>query len=97
MRSRYCAFALGLGSYLVDTVPPEKARDFADRTVARQKACWVGLEIVNTKAGGLFENVGFVEFIASFVENGHRGTLHENSRFLRHNGKWLYVDGEMLP
>jgi len=97
MRSRYCAFALGLDQYLADTVPEEKAHEFAARTVARQKCRWINLEIVKTEAGGLFENTGHVEFIASFIENGRRGTLHENSRFLRQNGKWLYVDGEMLP
>jgi len=97
MRSRYCAFALGLGQYLAETVPEEKVHEFAVRTVSRQKCRWTNLEIVKTEAGGLFENTGYVQFIASFTENGRRETLHENSRFLRHNGKWLYVDGEMLP
>jgi len=55
---------------------------------------WQGLEIVDTQAGGKEDDEGEVEFIASYIMNGHAGTLHERSEFKRENGEWRYVDGK---
>ncbi|OSQ38064.1 hypothetical protein TMES_12460 [Thalassospira mesophila] len=93
MRSRYSAFALGLGHYLAHTVPAEKAATYNFDDIARQQTRWTSLEIVRTDAGSATDNVGYVEFIARFIENGQAGFQHEKSRFLRKNGKWLYIDG----
>jgi len=32
--------------------------------------------------------------VASYVDRGKGRRLHEESRFLRENGQWLYVDGD---
>jgi len=55
---------------------------------------WQGLKIVDTKDGGAQDERGEVEFIASYVMNGHAGTLHERSLFQRENGQWRYLDGK---
>jgi SEC-C motif-containing protein len=36
-----------------------------------------------------------VEFKAYFRHAGERGVLHEASRFVRENRRWLYVDGDV--
>ena len=97
MRSRYSAFVFGNAAYLANTVPPENSADYNSDSLARQQTKWTGLEIVSTEAGGLFDQTGYVEFIARFKEKGRAGAHHEKSRFVRQNGKWLYIDGEFLP
>lgn len=93
MRSRYCAFYLRDGEYLTRTLAKEKRPGFNGDTVAHDTTKWSGLEIVDRVAGGVLDQTGIVEFIASFVEHGQTGQLHERSNFERRDGKWVYVDG----
>ncbi|WP_067484040.1 YchJ family protein [Actinomadura hibisca] len=90
MRSRYSAFAVRDAAYLLAswhpaTRPP--ALDF-DRGLR-----WEGLEIVRTEDGTPFHDRGVVEFRARFTQNDHPGELHEVSRFTRHDGAWVYLNG----
>jgi SEC-C motif-containing protein len=90
MRSRYSAFAVGDAAYLVRTwdaaTCPRRVRIESGRE-------WTSLEVVATRAGGLMDGDGTVEFFAHHQRNGEAGVLHENSRFTRHDGRWVYVDG----
>jgi len=93
MRSRYSAYALGgYGKYLLeswhaDTVPTSTAE-----ALSRQELDWKGLRIVNYSQQG---DTGSVSFEATYVTaEGITGIHRENSRFLRINGKWLYLDGQ---
>jgi SEC-C motif-containing protein len=93
MRSRYSAFALALGHYLRDTWaastrPPELDLDDDVR--------WRRLQIVDTARGGAEDETGVVEFRAAFRSDGRAGVLHERSRFVREQGRWVYLDGEIL-
>lgn len=93
MRSRYAAFVVRDEAYLLrswhpGTRPP--AVDFDPRTR------WVRLEVLGTTEGSPFHATGTVTFRAHFTERGLPGTLHEKSRFARHEGAWVYVDGEFL-
>jgi SEC-C motif-containing protein len=93
MRSRYCAFAVRDIPYLVrthhpDTRPAGKALE-TDRR-------WTGLEILDTTDGSPFHSTGFVTFRAHFTQRGQRGVQHERSRFARHDGVWVYVDGALV-
>jgi SEC-C motif-containing protein len=36
-----------------------------------------------------------VEFVARYRVQGRGGRLHERSRFVREDGRWLYVDGDI--
>lgn len=90
MRSRFSAFAVHDEAYLLrswhpDTRPP--AVDF-DPSLR-----WRRLEILNSTDGGAFGNEGTVEFRAHYTVQGRPGRLHENSRFTRYEGAWVYVDG----
>ncbi|MFV2196708.1 YchJ family protein [Nocardiopsis sp. LOL_012] len=90
MRSRYSAFAVGDAAYLTrtwhpDTRPPRVGT--APRTV------WTGLEITSTTGGTPFHNEGTVAFRARYREGAAEGELREDSRFVRHGGAWVYLDG----
>lgn len=91
MRSRYSAFVKRLAAYLAyswdpSTVPP---------TVSfREGQTWTGLEIVSTDRGGPDDLSGTVEFSASYELDGRNAVLRERSSFVRHDGRWVYLEGE---
>ncbi|MFC0601527.1 YchJ family protein [Streptomyces palmae] len=90
MRSRFSAFVVGDEGYLLrswhpDTRPPGIDFDPELR--------WGRLEILGSTDGGVFRNEGTVEFRAHYTVHGRPGALHENSRFTRVDGAWVYVDG----
>lgn len=89
MRSRYSAFAVGDESYLLDTWHPD-TRPRALRLDPRQQ--WVRLEVLDTRAGGLFDPVGEVEFRAVFRRGTVEQAVVERSRFIREDGRWLYLE-----
>lgn len=93
MRSRYSAFVLRDGGYLLSTLAEENRSGFNADTIAQDKTRWTGLEIIETVAGGILDQIGIVEFVAHFEENGAKHQLHERSNFGRRSGKWFYVDG----
>ncbi|MFC0506292.1 YchJ family protein [Micromonospora costi] len=91
MRSRFSAFAVGDAAYLLrswheSTRPARLDLDPAQR--------WIRLEIVDTAAGGLFDSTGTVAFRAHYRAGGSAGTLVERSRFVRTDGRWVYLDGD---
>ncbi|MCD0486012.1 hypothetical protein LO771_27410 [Streptacidiphilus sp. ASG 303] len=92
MRSRFAAFAVRDEAYLLrswhpSTRPPAVGLDPAVR--------WVRLEVLDTDGGGPFHVGGTVEFRAHWTERGAAGELHERSRFVRHDGAWVYLDGDV--
>jgi SEC-C motif-containing protein len=90
MRSRYSAFALGEAGYLLETWHP----DTRPRTLELDPAVrWTGLDVLATIGGGPLTSAGTVEFRAHYVRDGDPGVQHENSRFVRDSGRWLYLDG----
>lgn len=89
MRSRYSAFVVRDEPYLLrswhpDTRPPRVEFDAGQH--------WLGLEILRTSEGSAFHTTGTVEFRARFRYGGAEDALHEHSRFVRHDGAWVYVD-----
>jgi len=97
MRSRYSAYAVHAIDYLGDTLHPDHRADW-DRDATRrwaEGAEWLGLEIVSTERGGAGDEEGRVEFIARYRERGEPRQHHEHSRFMRQDGRWYYVDGEV--
>lgn len=90
MRSRYSAFAVGDEAYLLRTWHPS-TRPPAVRLERGTR--WVRLEILGGTGGGAFHSEGTVEFRAHFRDGSRPGTLHEDSRFVHHEGAWVYLDG----
>ena len=91
MRSRFSAFAMGLADYLMLSWHPStrpSSLELDDGTV------WRRLQIVDTVAGRAADAEGVVEFRASYRGPDGAGLLHERSRFVRVEGRWVYLDGE---
>lgn len=92
MRSRYSAFVLCNEQYLLMTWHPSTRPDSVP-FAKNQK--WLGLRIVDARVTG--ETSGEVEFIArSKVSNAAAVRHHERSRFIREEGRWFYVAGDLL-
>ncbi|GII04416.1 YchJ family protein [Planobispora takensis] len=88
MRSRFSAFSVGDERYLLRTWHPaaRPPRVDLDKTVR-----WVRLEVLETTGGSAFHTEGTVRFRAHYVERGNAGLMDENSRFVRHEGRWVYA------
>ncbi len=94
MRSRYAAFAKGLGKYLVDTLSanhPDRAHDAPALTIALSRAKdtqrFLGLTILESRADG---DHGAVKFHARIFERGADVSFTEHSTFVKENGAWKY-------
>ena len=97
MRSRYAAFARGLGGYLVDTLSadhPDRAEDCAALVVGLSRAKdtqrFLGLEILESHVDG---NRGDVTFHARVFERGVDRSFTERSSFVKEDGAWRYASG----
>ncbi|MBN9756275.1 MULTISPECIES: YchJ family metal-binding protein [unclassified Pseudonocardia] len=88
MRSRYTAFVRGDRAYLLASWHPSTR---PRRLRLEPGSVWTGLEIVARSGGTMFETEGTVEFRAHRTD----GVLAERSRFVREDGRWFYVDGDV--
>jgi SEC-C motif-containing protein len=97
MRSRYSAYVLQLHDYLLDTWhPTTRPADLGDPDQARTK--WIGLQVRRAQklpvdAGG--RECALVEFVARYRVGSRGYRLEERSRFVREEGRWYYVAGEV--
>lgn len=91
MRSRYSAYVLGLGDYLLATWHPSTrpAQVEPDPPGLR----WLGLAIKAHRS--VDADHAEVEFVARSKLGGRAHRLHELSRFARLPGGWVYVDGDI--
>lgn len=98
MRSRYTAFYHGNIDYLIATLHPDQRNpdDYPSLTNSVNNTTWLGLTILNTQKGKKKDVTGIVEFEAIYQAN-QPGQLHERSRFVKTDGQWFYVDGDILP
>lgn len=92
MRSRYTAFVLERGPYLLQTWHPAKRPpDIGFEPGVK----WLGLEVRSART--IDAEHAEVEFVARHKRAaGPAVRLHERSRFVLEGGQWLYVDGDML-
>ena len=91
MRSRYSAFVLLQADYLRATWHVSTRPDTLD---FESGARWLGLEVRRHQFTGL--DSAEVEFVARYRLGGKATRLHEKSRFVREDGRWLYVDGDSM-
>jgi len=92
MRSRYTAFAIAAPTYLLESW---HASTRPEALTLDDNPRWIGLKIVRSELTGL--DTGVVEFIARYRAGGKAHALHEISRFIREDGRWYYVDGDIQP
>jgi SEC-C motif-containing protein len=87
MRSRYSAFALDDAAYVLSSWHPSTRPDEIEPDPGMR---WVGLDLLETVGGGLLDAEGVVEFRAHYRDGGRPGEMRERSRFVRHDGAWVY-------
>ena len=88
MRSRYSAYVVGLIAYLLATWHPSTSPGELELPPIK----WLGLEIRHAETSS---DAGVVEFVARCRVGGRAQRLHETSRFVRQDGRWYYIDGQM--
>lgn len=92
MRSRYSAFTLASGPYLIETHHSETQNNVNEKELVdwAKSVKWVKLEILNKTTGLENDDTGTVEFKAYFREKNRLTFIHENSLFKREYGVWKY-------
>jgi len=93
MRSRYTAYVLGDEAYLLASWHPG-TRPVEVKSEPGVK--WLGLEVRDHRV--VDANHAEVEFVARCrpsTGSGQAVRLHERSRFVREEGRWYYVDGDV--
>ncbi|MCR8667140.1 YchJ family metal-binding protein [Aestuariibaculum sp. M13] len=93
MRSRYSAFVLANGDYLMlshhsSTRPVKEKKAIVNWAKSVQ---WIKLEVQETSKGMATDNEGTVTFDAYFFENGKVDVIHEKSAFVKENNIWKYL------
>ena len=92
MRSRFSAFAIPNGEYLMETTLPTKRKFHNKKDLQEWGEIneWTKLEILKS-------TLNQVEFKAYYNdENGKPQIHHEHSLFEYVNGRWYYVSGKFI-
>ncbi len=92
MRSRYTAYTLLREDYVLSTWHASTRPDKLE-LVEDALSKWLGLELKRHQPQDADHAI--VEFTAKYKINGRAFRLHEVSRFVREDGRWFYVDGEL--
>ena len=101
MRSRYCAYALHLVDYIVQTTHRANPR-FSKNSKAwakqilefAQKTDYEKLEIVSFQDG---DPIAYVTFTAHLKQGKRDLTFTEKSTFEKVGDRWMYLDGVFTP
>lgn len=95
MRSRYCAYTLGLIDYLVNTTLPAQ-QALLDREAMRiwsEASTWLGLTVEEATAVTPSTERAKVTFTARWAEpSGQQLSHRECSDFVLKNGRWYFID-----
>lgn len=92
MRSRYTAYVLGLADYLLATWHTSTRPATLDLGGGTRPK-WLGLKVLAHSQDDATH--ARVEFVARYKIGGRAHRMHELSRFLREDGRWFYLDGEL--
>ncbi len=96
MRSRYSAYAKANIDYILQTMRGPAAAGF-DAIAAKEwaeRVKWLRLRVIKAEPVAEEADCGYVEFIAYYIDQGRRQTLHEVSEFHLIEGRWYYWDGK---
>ena len=97
MRARYSAYALRDPRFIMNTTASDSPHARPGRGAWRSEIeSWcdavelVGLEVVSASSQG---DEGFVHFRATIKTDERIDIMEERSRFRKHHGRWVYLDG----
>lgn len=103
MKSRFTAFSVQNADYIVFTTQkdnPDFTNDIkswkADILDFSQNTNFEKLEILDFSEEDAEDTESFVTFKATLKQYNNDISFTEKSRFLKENGKWLYVDGQFI-
>ena len=92
MRSRYAAFEAGDTAWLLASWHPSTR---PARLALEPGTKWLGLEVRGHRV--IDADHAEVEFVARSRAGGGRASrLHERSRFVREDGRWYYLVGDII-
>jgi SEC-C motif-containing protein len=93
MRSRYSAFVLANGEYLMHThhVSTRPLKEKKAIVAWAKSVQWIKLEVLETSKGLEHDTDGSVTFNAYFYDNGKVDIIHEKSAFIKENNHWKYL------
>jgi SEC-C motif domain protein len=92
MRSRYTAYTLLREDYLLATWHVS-TRPAQFGLAAEASSKWLGLQVKRHEQHD--DTHALVEFVARYKVGGRAQRMHEVSRFVREDGRWFYVDGDL--
>lgn len=99
MRSRFCAYALGLDEYILATTHPEGPMWEPDRAtwLARirqfsESTKFSDLQVIGARTTG---DHATVLFRCVLDQGGEARIFSEESVFIRHDGRWKYHSGKV--
>lgn len=93
MRSRYSAYVLADLEYIEQTTQKDvrPQYDFEGLKAWAENSEWLGLKVHNTETDG---DSGRVQFTARYREKEGIINHSEDSKFVREDGRWLFVHGK---
>ena len=94
MRSRYSAYAQGNAKYIFNTYAKDKQAENPVKEIAEfANSCqFIKLEIIDSQDQS---DTGYVKFKAHYLFGNLYCTLHEKSEFIKVEGAWFYLDGDI--
>jgi SEC-C motif-containing protein len=92
MRSRYSAYVVRDIVYLFKSWHPSTRPNKIDPATILE---WHSLQIVRTEKGMETDSEGVVEFKATSISPKKTYRLHEVSHFVKEDGQWFYVNGDI--
>lgn len=97
MRSRYTAYTLGNVDYILATWAQQTRQSVNSASLV--KSCneteYLSLKIIAKNAGTRKHSQGQVEFEVKFKHLGKLQTHQETSNFIKQDGLWYYLDGDV--
>jgi len=104
MRARYCAYALGLVDYVIETTCPGGPQWRPDVAAWREELLrycseseFLGLEVLpNPQSEAATPGRTQVRFRARLRQGGQPHSFGERSDFVHIGGRWLYHSGQAL-
>lgn len=93
MRSRYSAFVMANGDYLMEThhSKTRKIIDKNDIVTWAKSVQWIKLEVLETTKGLKNDTEGTVTFNAYFYDRGKVDVIYEKSAFVKEDNYWKYL------
>lgn len=96
MRTRYTAYTELNMAYIAKTMQGPALAGFDPQSALEwaKQIKWLRLQVLNASIP--IGNKAYVEFIAHYLFQGRRQSLHEISEFHCIEGHWYYVDGKIV-